>query len=92
MNNFKRTVIVAAASACGFVAIVGGAEARLTPQRQAQHLSAVDPSFDDNGIRSPAASALRDTDGGNADNPALPEYAQNRGQETGGPARELIPN
>lgn len=29
---------------------------------------------------------------GNAKNPALPSYAQARGQETGGPARELIPN
>jgi hypothetical protein len=33
-----------------------------------------------------------DTDSGNARNPALPGYAQARGQETGGPARELIPN
>ncbi|MCI9880371.1 MULTISPECIES: hypothetical protein [Methylobacterium] len=33
-----------------------------------------------------------DTDSGNARNPALPDYAQARGQETGGPARELIPN
>lgn len=33
-----------------------------------------------------------DTDSANADNPALPPYARGRGQETGGPARALIPN
>ncbi|UGB27050.1 hypothetical protein LPC10_05510 [Methylorubrum sp. B1-46] len=33
-----------------------------------------------------------DTDSANANNPALPPYARGRGQETGGPARELIPN
>lgn len=33
-----------------------------------------------------------DTDAANANNPALPPYARGRGQETGGPARDLIPN
>ena len=33
-----------------------------------------------------------DEDGGNARDPALPAYERGRGQETGGPARELIPN
>ncbi|MEE7456517.1 hypothetical protein MPAR168_12970 [Methylorubrum populi] len=33
-----------------------------------------------------------DADSANANNPALPPYARGRGQETGGPARELIPN
>ncbi|PXW51425.1 hypothetical protein [Methylobacterium sp. B4] len=33
-----------------------------------------------------------DPDSANANNPALPPYARGRGQETGGPARELIPN
>lgn len=33
-----------------------------------------------------------DEDGGNARNPALPPYERGRGQETGGPARNLIPN
>ncbi|WP_019903566.1 hypothetical protein [Methylobacterium sp. 77] len=33
-----------------------------------------------------------DEDGGNARDPALPSDERGRGQETGGPARELIPN
>lgn len=33
-----------------------------------------------------------DADSANANNPALPPYARGRGQETGGPARELIPS
>ncbi|MBB2960877.1 hypothetical protein [Methylobacterium sp. R2-1] len=33
-----------------------------------------------------------DADYANAKNPALPPYARGRGQETGGPARELISN
>lgn len=33
-----------------------------------------------------------DADSANANNPALPPYARGRGQETGGPARDLIRN
>jgi len=33
----------------------------------------------------------RDDDGSNARNPALPAYQRGMGQETGGPARMLIP-
>ncbi|MFD0939030.1 hypothetical protein ACFQ12_28050 [Methylobacterium trifolii] len=43
-------------------------------------------------VGSPYWLGRMDTDSGNAKNPALPSYAQARGQETGGPARELIPN
>ena len=35
---------------------------------------------------------LRDDDSDNAKNPALPSYAQNKGQETGGPGRMQIPD
>lgn len=41
-------------------------------------------------ITSPSAPIYGDADGANAKNPALPAYARGRGQETGGPARELI--
>ncbi|POR40042.1 hypothetical protein CRT23_26045 [Methylobacterium sp. V23] len=34
----------------------------------------------------------RDDDGANARNPALPAYERGMGQETGGPARMLIPD
>jgi hypothetical protein len=35
---------------------------------------------------------LRDDDSDNARNPTLPSYAQNKGDETGGPGRMQIPD
>ncbi|GJE79088.1 hypothetical protein [Methylorubrum thiocyanatum] len=56
------------------------------------------PGASDTGFEVVDASAsraipvLRDNDGANAKNPALPSYERGRGQETGGPARQLIGN
>ncbi|MBD8900702.1 hypothetical protein MBTS_00340 [Methylobacterium bullatum] len=85
----KTVSAVAFASACTFAALTGASQARTVPHRTES------PAIT-GSIPVPARSAYwlggPDTDSGNAKNPALPGYAQARGQETGGPARELIPN
>jgi hypothetical protein len=89
MTIRKTISAVALASACTFAALTGASEARsVTRPLESPAVTG--------SILSQAGSASwlggPDTDSGNARNPALPGYAQARGQETGGPARELIPN
>lgn len=85
----KTISAVALASACTFAALTGASEARTVSHPMES------PTVT-GSILSQAQSGYwlggPDTDSGNARNPALPGYAQARGQETGGPARELIPN
>ncbi|KQO96047.1 hypothetical protein [Methylobacterium sp. Leaf91] len=89
MTMIKTFSAVVFASACTLAALTGASEARPTPHRMES------PTIT-GSIPAPAQFAYwlggPDTDSGNAKNPALPGYAQARGQETGGPARELIPN
>lgn len=68
------------------VALAASALVGMTVLSQAQGLRAPQA----HSITSPSALIYGDADGANAKNPALPAYARGRGQETGGPARELI--
>ncbi|TXM77153.1 hypothetical protein FV218_06025 [Methylobacterium sp. WL69] len=89
MNSLKNLSGLFFASACTLAVLTGASEAR-TVQHTDTH------SVLTNNLSAPVGSPYwlgrMDTDSGNAKNPALPSYAQARGQETGGPARELIPN
>ncbi|CAA2136686.1 hypothetical protein [Methylobacterium bullatum] len=89
MTMIKTFSAVVFASACTLAALTGASQARPAPHR-------LESPTITGSIPAPAQSASwlggPDTDSGNAKNPALPFYAQARGQETGGPARELIPN
>ncbi|GJE18970.1 hypothetical protein [Methylobacterium marchantiae] len=89
MMMIKTFSAVFFASACTLAALTGVSEARTVPHQ-------TESPANTGSILAPAQSAYRlggpDTDSGNVKNPALPGYAQARGQETGGPARELIPN
>lgn len=89
MNSLKNLSGLLLASACTLAVLTGASEAR-TVQHTETHSVLTEP------LSAPAGSPYwlgrMDTDSGNAKNPALPDYAQARGQETGGPARELIPN
>ena len=89
MNSLKNLSGLILASACTLAVLTGASEAR-TVQKTGVGSVVTEP------FQSSAGSAYwlggPDTDSGNAKNPALPGYAQARGQETGGPARELIPN
>jgi hypothetical protein len=89
MNSLKNFSGLFLASACTLAVLTGASEAR-TVQPADSHSVLTEP------LSAPAGSPYwlgrMDTDSGNARNPALPSYAQARGQETGGPARELIPN
>ncbi|WP_443136712.1 hypothetical protein [Methylobacterium sp. Leaf112] len=89
MTMLKTVSAVAFASACTLAALTGVSQARTVTH------SLESPAIT-GSIRPQARSADwlggPDLDSGNARNPALPGYAQGRGEETGGPARELIPN
>lgn len=89
MNSLKNLSGLILASACTLAVMTGGSEAR-TVQHSETRTVLTEP------FQSSADTAYwlgkSDANSGNADNPALPSYAQARGQETGGPARELIPN
>ncbi|MGU3362381.1 hypothetical protein ACLBWX_18815 [Methylobacterium sp. M6A4_1b] len=89
MSMLKTFSALAFASTCTVAALTGASQARPIPY------PAEGPAI--TGSILPQARSTDwlggpDTDSGNARNPALPGYAQARGQETGGPARELIPN
>jgi len=89
MNALKNLSCLFLASACTLAGLTGASEAR--PVQQTDVRSAITEPFSARA-GSPYWLGRMDTDSGNAKNPALPGYAQARGQETGGPARELIPN
>lgn len=76
-------------SACTLAALTGTSQARTAaqPTESPTVTCSILPQ-----AQSPYWFGGPDTDSGNARNPALAGYAQARGQETGGPARELIPN
>jgi hypothetical protein len=78
ISTMTRTIAAVALAASALVGMTG--------LSQAQGLRAPQVRF----ITSPSAPIYGDADGANAKNPALPAYARGRGQETGGPARELI--
>ncbi|GJE54863.1 hypothetical protein [Methylobacterium thuringiense] len=73
-----RTIAALALAAFALVGMTGLSQAQGLRAPQARSIS------------SPSALVYGDTDGANAKNPALPAYARGRGQETGGPARQLI--
>ncbi|WP_232627695.1 hypothetical protein [Methylobacterium sp. Leaf118] len=89
MTTIKTVSTTAFASLCTFAILTGASQARTVPHR-------IDGPAITGAILPPPQSADwlggRDTDSSNVQNPALPDYAQSRGQETGGPARELILN
>lgn len=78
------------------IAALAIAASTLVTGMSAAQAQALLPQAHHDGFRSVAAHgpgrvvAYGDTDSANARNPALPSYEQGRGQETGGPARELI--
>lgn len=89
MTLIKTVSAIAFASACTLAALTGASQARTVPhptESPAITGSILPQTQSADWLGGP------DTDSGNARNPALPGYAQARGQETGGPARELIPN
>ncbi|MHC2107024.1 hypothetical protein [Methylobacterium sp. CM6246] len=89
MTMLKSVSAIAFASACTLAALTGASRARTVshptedPRTTGSVLPQAQSTYWLGGI---------DTDSGNARNPALPGYAQARGQETGGPVREPIPN
>ncbi|KQP37286.1 hypothetical protein ASF49_22155 [Methylobacterium sp. Leaf104] len=89
MTMLKTVSALVFASACTLAALTGASQARTVshPTEDPSTTGSVLPQ-----ARSAYWLGGMDTDSGNARNPALPGYAQGRGQETGGPARELIPN
>lgn len=91
MKLLKHSCAMMLVAACVYSSTSYAAEVRTLPSH-GEYVSMPPVG----GLRTPswapADSELGDTDSGNANNPALPSYAQGRGQETGGPARELIPN
>lgn len=89
MTMRKTASALAFASACALAALTGASQARTAPHR-AESPAATGSILPQ--TRSAEGLGGPDTDSGNARNPALSGYAQARGQETGGPARELIPN
>jgi hypothetical protein len=89
MNSLNNLLVLFFASACTLAVLTGASEARTVPHTET-HSVLTEPLSAPVG--SPYWLGRMDTDSGNAKNPALPGYAQARGQETGGPARELIPN
>ena len=89
MTIIKTFSAVAFASACTLAALTGASQARTVPHPTRS------PAITGSILSQPQSADWlggMDTDSGNARNPALPDYAQARGQETGGPARELIPS
>ena len=89
MTLIKTVSAVAFASVGTLAALTGASQARTVPhptESPAITGSILPQTQSADWLGGP------DTDSGNARNPALPGYAQARGQETGGPARELIPN
>ena len=89
MNSLKNLSGLFFASACTLAVLTGASEARTVQHTETHSVLTEPPSAP---VGSPYWLGRMDTDSGNARNPALPSYAQARGQETGGPARELIPN
>ena len=89
MNSLKNLSGLFLASACTLAVLTGTSEAR-TVQHTDTRSVLTEPLSPSTGA--PYWLGRMDTDSGNARNPALSGYAQARGQETGGPARELIPN
>ncbi|MRI55278.1 hypothetical protein D8770_15095 [Methylobacterium sp. DB1607] len=73
----KLAIIALVASATFGSTIASQARPALMPETHTIRFGATTPAY-------------RDNDRANAKNPALPAYAQGRGQETGGPARVLI--
>ncbi|MCE4224983.1 hypothetical protein HCU64_14570 [Methylobacterium sp. C25] len=83
----RMLAILTLAGSAAF-ASVGAAQARPVPMPESHYTT-----FD--ALEAPAREPIivsPDTDGANAKNPALPSYQRGRGQETGGPARQLIGN
>lgn len=95
MTRIARSASALVATCTLFGAFCVGAQAQdahriLNHRHDGRYMSA---SFDDVGMEPSRRSwiaGMRDDDGANAKNPALPWYARGRGQETGGPARMLI--
>ncbi|MHC2017686.1 hypothetical protein [Methylobacterium sp. CM6247] len=61
-------------------------------QRSPLRWANIRPSKQYSATTSDVSLSRGDEDGDNAKNPALPGYERGRGQETGGPARQLIPD
>jgi hypothetical protein len=73
--------------ACGAATTLSNASYAAEYHHVLQHNHADGYGYD--GVR--GYGGLRDDDSENAKNPALPSYAQSKGQETGGPGRMQIP-
>lgn len=89
MNSFKNLSGLFIASACTLAVLTSASEARTVQHTDTR--TVLSEPFQASANSTYWLGGM-DTDSGNARNPALPSYAQARGQETGGPARELIPN
>ncbi|GAA0242783.1 hypothetical protein LNAOJCKE_4020 [Methylorubrum aminovorans] len=92
MSSIKHNALVLFA-ALGVLASAGAEAKAVAPERACSGLciSALASAWTAGAV--PRNDFFEtDADSANANNPALPPYARGRGQETGGPARELIPN
>nr|WP_283535723.1 hypothetical protein [Methylorubrum extorquens] len=94
MYNIKHTALVLFAAVGALASVTTGASAKAVAPAQA-----CSGNCTSSIVSAWTAGAMprddffeSDTDSANANNPALPPYARGRGQEAGGPARELIPN
>ncbi|CAO4156012.1 MULTISPECIES: hypothetical protein [Methylorubrum] len=92
MHSIKHQALVLFA-AVGVLASAGANAKAVAPERACSGLctSTLSSAWTDGAARRNGFFE-NDTDSANANNPALPTYARGRGQETGGPARDLIPN
>ncbi|WP_041357388.1 hypothetical protein [Methylorubrum extorquens] len=94
MYNTKDTALFLFTAVGALAAASAGASAKaVAPERACSGIctSALTPAWTA-GATPRNEFFETDTDFANANNPALPPYARGRGQETGGTARELIPN
>lgn len=92
MYSIKHKALVLFA-AVGILASAGASAKTIAPERVCSGLCISTLASDwTAGAAQRREFFETDTDSANANNPALPPYARGRGQETGGPARELIPN
>ncbi|MER2252405.1 hypothetical protein ABS772_21000 [Methylorubrum podarium] len=93
MYKIKHAALVLLTAVGALAAADAGASAKaVAPERACSGIctSALTPALTVGAT--PRNEFEADTDFANANNPALPPYARGRGEETGGPARELIPN
>ncbi|OHV17711.1 hypothetical protein BK022_03945 [Methylorubrum extorquens] len=96
MYHIKHTALVLLTAVGALAAVTAGASAKAVAPAQACSGSCTSSLISawtaGTTPRDEFFETDTDTDSANANNPALPPYARGRGQETGGPARELIPN